>query len=422
MKLDELLKRRQEIIDELDAILAAADEEKRDLTEDEEKRYTELEAEAETVEADIEKCQADEDRRARLQARKDDQKKIRKQPPRMAATYRAEDPKEFRSIGEFLFTCVHNRNDPRLYDLYEERAQSMGTGAKGGFAVPTQFRETLLSVTPQEAIFRPRCTVIEAGDPPDSAITMPALDQTGTSDHMYAGVAVQWIGEGSTKPETDMNLREVELEPKEVAGHIVTTDKLLRNWAAASSVLETQMRLATIAAEENAFYNGNGVARPLGILQCGARVNYSRATANQIAFADVAGMFARLKFGGSPVWIASQTTLPQLMTIQDAAGNYIYVQSATAAVPSTMFGYPVLLHDRSVGLGTTGDLILCDLSYYLIKNGSGPFVAASEHFYFTSNKTVIKIFWNVDGQPWLTAPIALEGSTANTVSPFVVLN
>ena len=75
-----------------------------------------------------------------------------------------------------------------------------------------------------------------------------------------------------------------------------------------------------------------------------------------------------------------------------------------------------------ISLGTVGDLILVDMDYYLIKDGSGPFVATSEHVHFLTNRTVIKIFWNVDGQPWLSAPIPLEGSAVNTVSPFVVLN
>ena len=96
--------------------------------------------------------------------------------------------------------------------------------------------------------------------------------------------------------------------------------------------------------------------------------------------------------------------------------------SAVAGMPPTLMGIPVLFHERSVALGTAGDLILADLSYYLIKEGSGPFVMASEHVYFTSNRTVIKVFWNVDGAPWLSEPIPLEGSAANTVSPFVVLN
>ena len=67
-----------------------------------------------------------------------------------------------------------------------------------------------------------------------------------------------------------------------------------------------------------------------------------------------------------------------------------------------------------------GDLILADWGYYLVKDGSGPFVAASEHVLFTSNKTIIKIFWNVDGAPWLQAPIAEENGYQ--VSPFVALD
>jgi hypothetical protein len=33
---------------------------------------------------------------------------------------------------------------------------------------------------------------------------------------------------------------------------------------------------------------------------------------------------------------------------------------------------------------------------------------------------MIKIFWNVDGAPWLTAPITLENGY--TASPFVALD
>jgi HK97 family phage major capsid protein len=99
----------------------------------------------------------------------------------------------------------------------------------------------------------------------------------------------------------------------------------------------------------------------------------------------------------------------------------LWVQSAGPGLPPTLLGIPVMFNERSVALGTAGDVVLADLSQYLIKEGSGPYVAMSEHVYFTTNKTVMKIFWNVDGQPWLDAPIPLEGSTSNTVSPFIVL-
>ncbi|MGD9644055.1 MAG: phage major capsid protein, partial [Elusimicrobiales bacterium] len=72
-------------------------------------------------------------------------------------------------------------------------------------------------------------------------------------------------------------------------------------------------------------------------------------------------------------------------------------------------------------LGSKGDLILVDFTYYLIKDGSGPFVAASEHVLFRQNKTVIKVFWNVDGKGWVNEPLTLEDGTTK-VSPYVVLD
>lgn len=413
MTIDELREKLAKALERMDALISAADAEKRDMTPEEEKEYSDLDGSLDKIKADIAK-------REKLEAEKAEQNMPRK-VVRMAATHKAEDPKEFRNLGEFIYSVRFNRNDPRLQDLYEERGSSMGVGAEGGFAVPTQFRPQLLSVTPDQAIFRPRCTVIPAGSPPDAEISMPALNQ-GSTQNMYGGVSVQWIGEGDTKPETDMRIREITLKPHEVAGHIIVTDKLLRNWTAAGSIIESQLRLATIAAEETAFYSGNGVARPLGVINSGARIDYNRAVASQIAYADVVGMYARLRRNMSPVWIASQTTIPQLCTIADAGSNNLWVQNAAPGLPPSLMGIPVLFHERSVALGTRGDLILADLSYYMIKDGSGPFVMASEHVYFTSNRTVIKVFWNVDGRPWLSEPIPLEGSTTNTISPFIVLN
>jgi HK97 family phage major capsid protein len=415
----ELRDKLAKAIERMDALLNTADAEKRNLNEDEEKEYTELDASLPVIKADIAKREKLEDEKAAMS-------QTRRSIPILAATHRAEDPKEFKTLGEFLHSVRFAPADPRLESLEqrEQRGSSMGVGAEGGFAVPTQFRETLLSVTPGQAIFRPRATIIPAGSPPDAEVSMPALNQ-GSAQNMYGGVAVQWIGEGDTKPETDMRLKEVKLKPHEVAGHIIVTDKLLRNWGAAEAVLSAQLRLAVTGAEETAFYSGNGVARPLGVTQSPARINYARSAANTIVFADIVGMYARLRQGGSPVWIASPTCIPQLATIADAGSNNLWVsayRNASEGMPPSLMGIPVLFHDRSVALGTAGDLILADLGYYLIKDGSGPFVMASEHVYFTSNRTVIKVFWNVDGTPWLNEPIPLEGSAANTVSPFVVLN
>ncbi|MDD3899065.1 MAG: phage major capsid protein [Syntrophomonadaceae bacterium] len=336
-----------------------------------------------------------------------------------------EDKPEFREIGEFLQTVKWNPQDPALRAKEfgkdaEKRFMQMGIGANGGFIVPEQFSNEIKMVDDQAAIFRPRAQVIPAGDPPDAAITIPALDQSGANG-VYAGVTVTWIAEGATKPETEPNFREIKLEPQEVAAHIIVTDKLLRNSAAAGALVSNLLRKAIIGAEEDTFLSGNGVGQPLGIINHPAAITIPRAVANQIAYADVVNMFARAKFGGKLCWIGSQTILPQLMRMVDTGNNLVWQPNAREGAPGTLLGIPFLLNDQSPSLGTEGDLMLIDLNYYLIKDGSGISIAMSEHPLFTQNRTIIKAFWNVDGQPWLITPL-IQRNGVDTVSPFVVLD
>lgn len=410
--LNELRDKLAKSLERMSALLDAADAEMRNLTEAEEQEYAGLDA-------DVPKIKAEIARREKLDAEKSEAGKAVRSPKLYTGKH-TEDPKEFKNLSEFIYTLRANPNDPRLAE-YDMREHSMGVGESGGFMVPKVFRDGLLSLTPQEAIFRPRCTVIPAGSPPDAEISMVALNQ-GANQNMYGGISFAWLAEGGTKPETNIKLKEITMRPHEIAGHVVITDKLLRNWQAASSTIEQQFRLAMVAAEENAFYNGSGVGQPLGLLNSPAAITIARTTANSIVWADIYKMYARLRMNYSPVWIASQTVIPQLVTMVDAGNNQIWMPSAVPGMPPTLMGFPVLFNERSVALGTKGDLVLADLSQYLIKEGSGPFVAMSEHVYFLTNRTVMKIFWNVDGQPWLDAPIALEGSAANTVSPFIVLS
>jgi HK97 family phage major capsid protein len=299
---------------------------------------------------------------------------------------------------------------------------SMGTGAEGGFAVPAQMGTEILQIQPEASIVRPRATVIPAGDPPDAAITFPAFTQGANG--VFGGVTVQWIGEGDTKPETDGKLEEVSLQPKEVAAHTVVTDKLLRNWAAANTFISTLLRGATTSAEDYAFLRGNGVAKPFGAMNCPGAIVVNRKTANQIAYDDVIKMLSRLlpESVGRAVWVASQSALPQIATLQDPNGRYIFIQGdATKGIPATLAGIPIKFTGKTPTLGVKGDLALVDFTYYMIKDGSGPFIAASEHVLFRQNKTVIKVFWNVDGQGWVKAPLKLEDGVT-TVSFAVVLD
>jgi HK97 family phage major capsid protein len=328
-----------------------------------------------------------------------------------------------KGFGEFLQATRWSRQDSRLeYEEFqnpEKRDMVMGVGAAGGFLVPSQFRPTLLQATAQTAIVRPRAMVIPAGDPPDSDIDIPVLDQTAALG-VFSGVTVAWLGEAGAKPETVPHFANLNLDPNEVAGHIIVSDKLLRNSAAAGAVASTLLRKAINAAEDWDFLRGPGGARPQGIIGHAGTIVAARAVAGTIAYQDIVGMYARGLFGGPMCWIGSPTTLPQLMTLVDAGGHLIWQANAREGAPGTLLGFPVLINQRSPVLGAQGDLMLADFDYYMIKDGSGIFVDSSPHLLYLTNRTVIKAFWNVDGSPWMQTPMLLEDGVT-TASPFVVL-
>lgn len=429
MTLQELREKRASLVNDMEAIVASAESEERlELDEDEYTMYAEAEAELSKVDAAIE-------RRQSLDAKKADLKTAEPSAmPRQGAGEPArtapEAKREFESVGEFMSAVTRHYNgkgdDPRLAwnngAGIQAADQQMSDGASGGFLVPSQFRDTLLAVDPQEAIIEGRSNIMEVGTPPDASITMPALDQTGSSpDNVYGGVAVDWIGEGDTKPETNATFREIELQPHEIAAHVPITDKLMRNAPAMSQQIERLMRGALAGARERAYIQGDGVAKPQGIIGAGATYTVNRGTASEVSYTDLVGMVGRLHMDGAPYWLISQSAYVQVSTIQDPNGNYVWQPNAVEGSPGSLFGYPVFWHTRSPALGNKGDVVLCNTNpYYMVKPGSGPFVAMGYiNNDFTQNRTRVKVFHNVDARPWLTEPFTQEGGYE--VSPFVAL-
>jgi len=437
---------RAQLIAAMEAILAAAEAETRDLTADETVKFDGLKAELDAIDHAAEASANIAARRAEVLARRTAPAAAVAATPaatpvaagRTVPMRGAEQPKEFETLAEFCGAAICNPNDARLAALFRSRRefrddgdvraeQRMDTGQSGGFMIPTQFRATIMAVAGPQSIVRSRATVIPAGTPADAEIDIPALDQTGTSpNNVYGGVSVSWIAEGGAKPETDADFRLVSLKPQEVAGHIVMTDKLLRNSAAAGAYVASQLPRALAYAEDAAFISGNGIGKPQGFIGSGAAYAQARTTASTVKYADLVEMLARLlMLGGSPVWIINRALLPVIAQIQDNSGGagqgaYVFTQgNMQSAIPDSLFGYPVIWSERSPAVGARGDVALVDLTGYLIKDGSGPFIAYSEHVYFLSNKTVVKAFTNVDGKPWLTEPF--EGQDGRTSSPFVVL-
>jgi len=319
----EMKQERHAKVVQMRAMLDKCDAANRNMTEAEQKEYRKLESEIDQLDRDIRAVEADLERRRALAERELGVKK---------GTLDVNPEKEFRNVGEMMWAIAaekhDNRRDERLDALREQRAQSMGVGSEGGFAVPTQFDATVRQVMAQEAIVRPRATVIPAGEPPDAELSFPALDQTAGSN-MFGGIEITHTGEAVTMTETSAALRQVKLEPKEMSAYIVVTNKLLNNWEACGTFLNLKLAQAMAGQEDFDAIRGDGINKALGFINAPAAISYPRAGANAIAFGDCYGMLARLLMrGGAPVWIASQTVIPQLAAMTDAGGHAVWLGSS----------------------------------------------------------------------------------------------
>jgi len=177
--------------------------------------------------------------------------------------------------------------------------------------------------------------------------------------------------------------------------------------------------------EDHAFLRGDGVGKPLGILNSGALVSVSRSASNAFALSDASAMLARLLPGWSTattVWAMHPTVAGKLfqMTASGAGSSNIYLDNARTKPAMVLFGIPVVVTEKLPALNIAGDVVLADLRHYLIGDRRQVEIAYSEHVAFTSNQGAWRFVARVDGQPWLRAPITLADASS-TLSPFITL-
>ena len=179
--------------------------------------------------------------------------------------------------------------------------------------------------------------------------------------------------------------------------------------------------------ETDLLLNGSGVGEPEGILNAACQVQVTRAGSDAVALAEVTAMKSRLaapsRQSGRAVWIASPAVEDQLLELTQAAGG----AAALVMTPDPdrrghrLAGLPLLTTSHSPDLGTTGDLVLADLSFYAIGDRRMLTVEQSKQGErFINDTSDYKFTSRIDARYLLRAPITPANGGA-TVSPLVVL-
>jgi HK97 family phage major capsid protein len=344
------------------------------------------------------------------------------------------------NFGDFCL-CLATGNRKRLEEEYrsypvDEKGGRLQTkaalaesgGVTGGYVVPPDFYQQLLAIVAENTFIRPRAWV----QPMASAtLQFPYLDittvQSAGVSPFFGGVQMYWTEEAQTRTETEPQFKMMELKAHELSGYSVSSNVLLADAAfGLEKFLFTLFGQAIAWFEEYAFLQGNGVGKPIGMLNAPATLTKTRDGANAISFNDVATMWSKLlpASWNKAIWLFSPTTVPQLLQLKDGANRAIFIsidQGIVKAPNWSLLGRPAIPTEKIPALGTKGDLMLVDPSLYVIGDRMQIEIAASEHVNFLKNQMTWRIVERVDGQPWLEKPITLQDATTQ-ISPFVVLN
>jgi HK97 family phage major capsid protein len=315
-----------------------------------------------------------------------------------------------------------------MFNTWQKAALGETSGVAGGYIVPPDFYHQLLAIAAEENTFRQRAFVQPMAS---STLQFPYLDittvQSAGVSPFFGGVQAYWTAEAQTRTETEPQFKMMELKANELSGYSVSSNVLLQDAAfGLEKFLMVLFGRAVAWFEEYAFLQGNGVGKPLGILNAHASIKVTRNTAGHFYFADVSGMLPKLLPSSytKAVWYVSPSVVADMLQLKDGANRAVFIsidQGVTKPPVWKLLNLPVIITEKLPALGTTGDVMLIDPGLYVIGDRMQLEIAASEHVNFLKNQMTWRFVQRVDGQPWMDKAVTLQDGVSQ-VSPFVVLN
>jgi HK97 family phage major capsid protein len=434
-------------------IQARADAAKRDLNAEEQTELDAVMAEFDQVEADIQ-------RRERIQAQ---QSRLTQPEPRLvppsqpaASTPAAAAPSRdglrntrlttveerqrwgFQNMGDFAASVRRAVLNPSAIDQRLVQNAAISTpgselaGADGGFAVPPEWRAEILAMVDAEGSL---LGMTDQQRVSGNTITFPT-DET-TSYQTTGGIQAYWDSELDTITQSKPQIGDLTMKLSRLTALVPMTEELLEDAPAMASYVTRKAGEKIAFKVNDAIVNGTGVGQPLGILNAPCTVQVSKISsqvAATIHAKNVVNMWARLPAASqrTAVWLVNQDCLPSIYqlgfavtdgTTTNVGAGALYMgpgQMANGAPSGTLLGRPIVVTEACPTVGTTGDIILADLSKYLTVVKGALKSDVSIHLWFDQNVTAFRFVMRMNGQPWLKSAIARK-SGSNTLSHFIRL-
>lgn len=449
MTFHELFRSANEKIAEAKKVTELAEKENRDCTEEEATKVKALLAEARELQKRGERARelataiSDVDTATAQLARQNQENQPRNgilipMVPAEAVDHEEQRRHGFQNFGQYA-QAIHRAGnvgganhgvDNRLTHFAAVTGLSQGSGPDAGFAVPPAFSLKIWDGLNQgvDSLFQ-LCDVYTIEG--ESTTFLANAETSRVTGSRYGGARAYWLNEGDQLQGGKPKLRQVTLKPEQIAAICYITDKLITN-----SPIALEQWLSRSAIEEinflvgDSILNGNGVGKPLGLTKSGALISVAKETSQAVTTLqqeNVSKMWARLhpRSRGSAIWLHNVDVEPALDTLSTVVKNVAgtenvggYANKVFDPERRTLKGRPLFACEYCETLGTKGDIVLVDLTSYAVGIRGNIQSAMSMHLRFDYAETAFRFIFEIDGKPWLVAPLTpFKGS--NTLSTFV---
>ena len=207
-----------------------------------------------------------------------------------------------------------------------------GVDTDGGYLVPEEWDKRLIDVLNEENIMRGLATQLKTSG--EHKINIAATKPTAA-----------WIEEGGELQFTDAKFGQKILDAHKLHVAIKITEELLYDNAFnLEAYITTQFGKALANAEEDAFLNGDGTGKPVGLFhETKGGETAITLTGTKIASDDVLNLIYKLKrpYRQKASFIMNDQTLADLRKLKDNNGAYLWQPSYQAGEPDRLCGYGI---------------------------------------------------------------------------------
>lgn len=253
-------------------------------------------------------------------------------------------------------------NFRQISDVLQE-----GVDADGGYLVPEEYDHRLIDTLQEENIMRRLGHVITTSG--EHKINIAA-----------AKPAAAWIEEGGALQFSDATFAQILMDAHKLHVAIKVTEELLYDNAFnLEGYIIEQFGRALANAEEDAFLNGDGAGKPLGLFaETGGGTVADTLTA-ALKADDLFNLVYALKrpYRKKASFIMNDRTIAQIRKFKDNNGAYIWQPSYQAGEPDKILGYSVYTSE----FAPENAIAFGDMSYYNIGDrGTRSFKQLTELF------------------------------------------